>query len=945
MAGIGFELRKALQSPDPRKKMHGGLSAAFSSFGAMLIGIVILLVLQYTAQLTGLEKAERDLFMTYITHCMFFSMLCTSVFSLAQSRYLSDAVYEERPERVMPAITGSLMLSLGTALPLMTVFLVLSHTQWLTSVLILMVTMVLCACWTLMNDLSLVRDYRQITLAFCFSLVVAAIAIFLMYRTGQVTVRKMLLVVLISYSAADIWLYAVLFRGFPQDSGTPFAFLGSLHASPALAAAGFFSMLSLLGHFFAAWHLAGKSMEGLFCLNLDYDFPAIAAYFTTIPAMIYFIVFFETDFCASYHRYLLALGQGGRTAELDQNRDSMLLSIRKGLRNFQAVQLISTFLSITAAAKYLDVMNIGMTEQMLNRFRMFCIAYALFATANILMLLQMYFMNERRASRSAVLYAACSIGFTIAEIMITRHASGLAFTAASCLYLLCNMFQLIHCLDHLEHHILCCIPDVQPHRPRVNLRSMERRLSVQPRSTRGAVMGTLAAGCAALVILSAVSLWRAADRQSRILTVHPAVSHEAMLSPWMGYAPWANSDEGEATESSLVYVELRWADWEPREGVYDIDFVEQEFRLETYRAQGRKVVFRFICDEPTPEEHLDIPEWLYEKTGDGDWYENEYGIGYSPNYENETLIQAHAKAISALGEAYGGDSFFAFVEIGSIGHWGEYHVNYEVGIRRMPFYDTRIRYIEPYLTAFPKAKFMTRYPLLETRKYGFGLYNDMTGDLVETEYWLEQMKGGIWEQTGLPEQADCQNSWKTSPIGGEFASSHPDRYFLSAELSSTLDLLRMSHQSFIGPKIIVNETEEDFSAASEAILKTLGYRYRVSEVTVDQTDAEKIRLRLTWCNDGSAPVYEDATLHLCIQDSSGDGMLWSQDMPIALRTLTDSSETLSTEAELPRELLDDDMTCQLNVSVSAGEEDLALPLALEAMTDDGWYPLTAFAVR
>lgn len=944
MAGIGFELRKAIRSADPRSRLHGCLSAAFSTFGATLIGIVILLMLQIAGRRAGLAKFDRDLFMTYVTHSMFLSMLCVSVFSMPQSRYLSDALYEDKPDRVLPTLSGSLILSLSAAVPIMLVFLVLSGTSWLNGALVLMLTVVLCACWILMNDLSLIRDYRQVTVAFVISLAVGIAVILPLRMSGQVTVVGMLSTVIACYSAADVWLYRALYRSFPRDSGTPFAFLSRLWSAPSLSAAGFFSMAGLFGHFFIAWHLAGTRMEGLFSLNLNYDFPAIAAYLTTIPAVIYFVVFFETDFCGQYHRYLHAIGGSSSSDRLGLIREEMIRTMRKNLKNFQAIQLVSTVLAVTEGAKLLDVLNIGMTEQMLDRFRMFCVAYALFTTANMLLLLQMYFMNERNAALSAAVFAAASAGLTAMEIVMGGGPSGLPFAIACSLYLLLNAIQLVRCLNHLEYHILCCLPVQAEPMGGMNLNRLERGLRAMPKRRRGALTRTLAAACTAVIIISGISLAREVDRRSRILTVYPAASDEVLLSPWMGYAPWANSDEGEATASSLVYVELRWADWEPQEGVYDIDFVEQAFRLETYREQGRKVVFRFICDEPTQEEHIDIPEWLFAQTGDGDWYQNEYGTGYSPNYGNETLIAAHDRAIRALGDAYGEDHFFAFVEIGSIGHWGEYHVNYEVGIRRLPVYDTRIRYIRPYLSAFPHAKFLMRYPLLETRKYGFGLYNDMTGDYAETEYWLEQMQGGIWEQTGLPEQAECADSWKTSPVGGEFASSHSDRYFLSAELASTLELLRISHQSFIGPKIIVNESEDDFTAASNAILKTLGYRYRVAEATVDQTSVDRIAFRLVWRNDGAAPVYEDAQLHLLLVEESEGTPLWNTAMPLALRTLN-GADTLNTAAEIPRELLDDDMTYCLMAYVSAGEEDLELPLALTGRTEEGWYPLVSFAVR
>ena len=115
--------------------------------------------------------------------------------------------------------------------------------------------------------------------------------------------------------------------------------------------------------------------------------------------------------------------------------------------------------------------------------------------------------------------------------------------------------------------------------------------------------------------------------------------------------------------------------------------------------------------------------------------------------------------------------------------------------------------------------------------------------------------GTIWEQTGLPEQADVSDAWKTQPVGGEFASTNSDSYYLHDHLTETLELLRASHQTFIGPKIIVNETSIDYSSASRAILTTIGYRYSISGVRVDATSEESILVTPEVINQGIASTY------------------------------------------------------------------------------------------
>lgn len=77
-----------------------------------------------------------------------------------------------------------------------------------------------------------------------------------------------------------------------------------------------------------------------------------------------------------------------------------------------------------------------------------------------------------------------------------------------------------------------------------------------------------------------------------------------------------------------------------------------------------------FCDLPGDEPHRDIPDWLYEKTKDGKDYDISYGKGYSPNYANRVFIEAHAKAIAALGKRFGQDTFFSYVELGRPGTLG-----------------------------------------------------------------------------------------------------------------------------------------------------------------------------------------------------------------------------------------------------------------------------------
>ena len=144
-------------------------------------------------------------------------------------------------------------------------------------------------------------------------------------------------------------------------------------------------------------------------------------------------------------------------------------------------------------------------------------------------------------------------------------------------------------------------------------------------------------------------------------------TEEVLNNPMMGFSP--DADDKEAVgENTLVYLDVTFRELEPQEGVYDFDTIIQDNNLAEWKEKGKKVVFRFLCDDPGDEEHMDIPDWLYEKTKDGTFYDMDYGKGYSPDYENKTFIKEHEKAIRALGDKFGQDNFFCYIEMGSLGH-------------------------------------------------------------------------------------------------------------------------------------------------------------------------------------------------------------------------------------------------------------------------------------
>ncbi|MDD3339449.1 MAG: DUF4832 domain-containing protein [Lachnospiraceae bacterium] len=375
----------------------------------------------------------------------------------------------------------------------------------------------------------------------------------------------------------------------------------------------------------------------------------------------------------------------------------------------------------------------------------------------------------------------------------------------------------------------------------------------------------------AVLLAVFVFLWKSGENKVKI----KYEKSEAVLdNPFTGFA--ANADYVEAAEQTqMVYVDITWREWEPERGAYDYEKVASHNHLERWMSEGKQIVLRFVCDIPGSSDHLDIPDWLYEETGgDGTHYVGRLGMGYSPNYENTQIIQYHREAVAALGDYFAESGALAYVEMGSLGHWGEWHVSGDTWLA-MPGDETAAEYVQPYVEAFPQAKILMRRPYAIGKANNFGVYNDMTGAAEDTTEWLNWIAEG--DTFAVPSVTADAAMWERAPVGGEFTSSIPMETMLGDGLRETLELIRSSHMSFLGPKC-PTVGYENYQEAIDAVKCQLGYRFYISEMELKKSLFGKNNtFRVTVENVGNAPFYFQWPLKLYVEDAQGE-ILLQQDL-------------------------------------------------------------------
>lgn len=406
---------------------------------------------------------------------------------------------------------------------------------------------------------------------------------------------------------------------------------------------------------------------------------------------------------------------------------------------------------------------------------------------------------------------------------------------------------------------------------------------------------------------------------------------EVLQVPNSGLAP-DGRDETLCENTSLVYVEVTLQEIEPEEHVFDFSGVEETYHISKWKEMGKHMVLRLVLDDPSDTAHRDIPDWLYEKTGDGTDYDNAYGKGYCPDYSNPVLIEAHREAVEALAEWAEEDGFVSYVEIGSLGHWGEWHILLEDdSLPAFPDADVQQEYVDAYTESFQHAKLLMRRPF-QSLPDGAGVYNDVTGDEEETKTWLSWIsEGGTFDQTGEALEA-VPDIWESAPVGGEFTSAIDMSELFGESYAATKELVQSSHMTFLGPKVPEEgELDEEERNNLTDLLTCIGPRYRISSLVLSGTRFGS-HLTITLTNDGTCPVYFDSEkliLYITEADETEQKIVTDFD----LTSIGEGQEeTKSISLSMPYEELTAS-TIKAGIGTEEGTEKM--PLFMDAEREDG----------
>ena len=389
-------------------------------------------------------------------------------------------------------------------------------------------------------------------------------------------------------------------------------------------------------------------------------------------------------------------------------------------------------------------------------------------------------------------------------------------------------------------------------------------------------------------------------------------------------------------ESTIAYCRWYWWQIEPEPGDYRWEILD--LAIEQATEQGQKLGIRLMPYDGTDA----LPEW-YRNSGArrANKPSDKDGKIWSPDASDPLYLKHWGGLVKALAERYDGHPGIQFVDISTVGYWGEGWGPY------LPEWPVQKALLDLYLDGFKHTRLLTNFDELKALAYGTshgaGWRADCWGDM-KASYWESWGKKWSHMLDIYPQQlvrANAQNAWKHSPVSLESCGTPLDWKEQDYDIDYIFEQALRWHVSSVNIKstAIPDEWTDEF----EAFQKKMGYRLILRSLELPEVvEAGKMfPISMWWLNGGVAPVYYDYELVLQLRSGSAQAYIPTR---------------ANVRDWLPGDAVYDD-TLYAPVSLRPGTyrvrialldpltNEPAIRLAIEGRQQDGWYDLGEVKVR
>lgn len=364
MAGIGVKLNRIFDKKTVTTDILGMGYSLVTTIAPMLLVIGAIMVMEYLLGFSHIGYAQRELFASTVLYMFIFSLLTVSPFLAVLSKYMSDIIYEETFEDILPCYYMGMLMAVVPGFLLGTVFCLreyfvgeveLSYVfagfgGYMTLILIFYIMLYLLIC----------KDYGRISLFFTFGMVLAVLLSWILVNWFHQETTFAMLVSLDAGFLLTASLEGSLVRSyFRRNSGHYKKALRYFARYWQLVFINFFYVFGLYVHNFVFWTTDNHILVAKSFVSFPvYDVATCIAMFTNISASVIFIARVEMHFHDRYKAYS-EMVIGGRGMDIENAKARMFRQMGEELSSVTRLQFIVTVVVFFAAIILLPQFGLG----------------------------------------------------------------------------------------------------------------------------------------------------------------------------------------------------------------------------------------------------------------------------------------------------------------------------------------------------------------------------------------------------------------------------------------------------------------------------------------------------------------------------------------------------------------------------------------------------------
>lgn len=458
MAGIGVRLNQIFEKNTLVSDLIGFGYSAVVTVAPMFLVIGNIFVMGQALELSKVAYAPRELMSCTILYMFIFSLLTTAPFNSVLSKYMSDVIFEERYEDIMPCFYIGLLLNVILSCLLGIPFCI--YELVVGKVGVLYVFTGFCgyiACvlvFYAIKYLQICKDYKKITIFFFVGMAASFVmSLVLVYLFSFPVTDSMLASISAGFLLIACEEIAMVKRYFKNNSGRYRPVLGYMKRMWKLILTDLFYMLGLYAHNFIFWTTdINMVVVNTFVCAPAYDMATCLAMFTNISSTVILISRLEMHFRDKYKGYSEAV-IGGRGVDIRNAQKRMFRQLAAELMNLVRIQFIISICVFLACMVFLP--QYGFSGLVMQFYPCLAAGYFVLFLMYAAIIFLYYFNDLTGALLTAVVFLIVTLGVTVYAAELSEGWYGVGVIVGSLFGWGVAYLRLRWVERHLDEHIFC----------------------------------------------------------------------------------------------------------------------------------------------------------------------------------------------------------------------------------------------------------------------------------------------------------------------------------------------------------------------------------------------------------------------------------------------------------------------------------------------------------